>query len=201
MTVTLKSSERAKLSHMLLSLSEAGAGGDRIRVVSYDPRWSSLFEAEAVRLRDALGDVAVRIEHIGSTAVPGLAAKPVIDIQISVSALEPEAPYVDPLEELGYGNWRDVHEPDHRFCRDHPRRHHIHLVVAGGVPEPDRPLLRDYLSSNYEVRQDYAELKMAAARKFGHDRERYASAKDEFIAAALRAARDWASGTGWALRA
>jgi len=182
-------------------LSEVGAGGDPVVVVPYDPRWPSLFEAEAVRLGLALGEVASRIEHVGSTAVPGLAAKPVIDIQISVQALEPPKPYASPLEGLGYGNWRDIHEPDHRFCRDEPRRHHIHLMVAGGATESDRPLFRDYLTTNSEVRRSYAELKVAVARAFGHDRDRYTSAKDEFITTALRAARAWARDTGWTLGA
>lgn len=187
------------LAGMMSELSEAGAGGDPVAVVSYDPRWPVLFEAESARLGPALGEIAVRIEHIGSTAVRGLAAKPVIDIQISVPALEPAKPYSGPLEDLGYGNWRDVHEPHHRFCRDEPRRHHIHLVVAGGAIEADRPLFRDFLAVNPDVRRTYAELKTAAARAFGHDRDRYTSAKDEFIASALRAARGWAKENGWHL--
>ncbi len=77
-------------------LSEAGAGGDPIAIVPYDPRWPDLFDTEAVRLSLALGETAVRIEHIGSTAVRGLAAKPVIDIQISVPALEPATPFASP---------------------------------------------------------------------------------------------------------
>ena len=180
-------------------LRESSAGDDVVAVVSYDPRWPAIFEAEAARLGHALGETAVRIEHVGSTAVPGLAAKPVIDIQISVPALEPAKAYSGPLEGLGYGNWRDVHEPDHRFCRDDPRRHHIHLVVAGGTTESDRPLFRDYLTVNSEVRRAYAELKVASARAFGHDRELYTSAKEEFIESALLAAREWARDTGWTM--
>lgn len=187
------------LEGMMSDLSEAGPGGDPVAVVPYDPRWPVLFEAEAVRLGHALGEIAVRIEHIGSTAVRGLAAKPVIDIQISVTALEPATTYSGPLEDLGYGNWRDVHDPDHRFCRDDPRRHHIHLVVAGGTVETDRPLFCAYLAENPEVRRSYAQLKVAAARAFGLDRDRYASAKDEFIILVLGSARSWAKETGWHL--
>jgi len=180
-------------------LRESSAGDDVVAVVSYDPRWPALFGAEAARLGHALGETAVRIEHVGSTAVQGLAAKPVIDIQISVPALEPATPYAEPLEGLGYGNWRDVHEPDHRFCRDEPRRHHVHLVVAGSAVESGRPLFRDYLAVNAEVRRAYAELKVASARAFGHDRDRYTSAKKGFIESTLRAARAWAKDTGWTL--
>jgi GrpB-like predicted nucleotidyltransferase (UPF0157 family) len=183
----------------MCDLSEASAGGDPIAVVPYDARWPALFDAEAVRLADLLGETAVRIEHIGSTAVRGLAAKPVIDIQISVPALDPATPYADPLEGLGYGSWRDVHEPDHRFCRDEPRRHHIHLVVAGGAIERDRPLFRDYLIANPRITEDYAVLKIRAAATHGHDRDAYTLSKSEFIETALREARVWARERHWRL--
>ena len=183
----------------MTDMSEAGAGGDPIAVFPYDPRWPELFDTEAVRLSRVLGETAVRIEHIGSTAVRGLAAKPVIDIQISVPALEPATPYAGPLEVLGYGNWRDVHDPEHRFCRDEPRRHHVHLVVAGSAVESGRPLFRDYLAVNPDVRRAYAELKVASARTFGHDRDRYTSAKEEFIESALLQARAWARDTEWTM--
>ena len=184
---------------MPLSPSEAGAGGDRITVVPYDPRWPSLFDAEADRLGHTLGEIAMRIEHIGSTAVPGLAAKPVIDIQISVEALEPPSLYAGPLESIGYGNWRDVHEPDHRFCRDEPRRNHVHLVVDGGDLEALRPLFRDYLAAHPQVAREYGDLKVAAAATHGHDRDAYTLSKSEFIEGALRKARVWAAETGWKL--
>jgi GrpB-like predicted nucleotidyltransferase (UPF0157 family) len=167
--------------------------------VPYDPRWPKLFSVEAARLGDALGETAARIEHIGSTAVPGLAAKPVIDIQISVPALEPATPYAGALEGLGYGNWRDVHEPDHRFCRDEPRRHHVHLVLAGGVLEPLRPLFRDYLVAQPQVAREYGELKVKAATTHGHDRDTYTLSKSGFIEGALTKARAWAAETGWRL--
>jgi len=180
-------------------MSEAGAGGDPIAVVPYDPRWPELFDTEAVRLSRALGETAVRIEHIGSTAVRGLAAKPVIDIQISVPALEPATPYAGPLEVLGYGNWRDVHDPEHRFCRDEPRRHHVHLLIAGSAAESDRLLFRDFLKAHPEVRRSYAEFKTGAAQAFGHDRDRYSDAKNEFIGPVMDAARAWARDTEWTM--
>jgi GrpB-like predicted nucleotidyltransferase (UPF0157 family) len=180
-------------------LRESSAGDDVVAVVPYDPRWPALFGAEAARLGHALGETAVRIEHVGSTAVRDLAAKPVIDIQISVPALEPPEPYAAPLKELGYGNWRDVHEPDHRFCRDDPRRHHLHLVIAGSAMESDRLLFRDFLAEHREVRRSYAEIKAAAALAFGHDRDRYSDAKNEFIGPVMDAARAWARATDWDL--
>ena len=104
-------------------------------IVDYDPLWPLDFEAERRRIAAALGDLAVRIEHNGSTAVPGLAAKPIIDIQVSVPSLQPLAPFVDTLGSLGY-----VHVPhaDDSFCpffhrpAAWPHTHHVHLVRAGG---------------------------------------------------------------------
>ena len=92
-----------------------------------------------------------------------------------------------------------MHEPGHRFCRDDPRRHHIHLVVVGGATESDRPLFRDYLTVNSEVRRSYAELKIAAARLVGHDRDRYASAKEEFIESTLTCGARGRDDTGWTM--
>src|SRR5262245_58030205 len=88
-------------------------GYGQLEVVAYDPRWPAEFEAEAARLRSALGSLAVRIDHNGSTAVPGLSAKPVIDIQISVAALQPMHPYAEALVALGYVH---VPDPDDSFC-------------------------------------------------------------------------------------
>src|SRR5262245_41843294 len=107
-----------------------------LEVVPYDPRWVEEFEAERERIARALGPLARRIDHHGSTSVSGLAAKPVIDIQVSVDALQPMAAYAEPLATLGY-----LHAPDaddavcpffHRPA-DWPHSHHIHVVERGGI--------------------------------------------------------------------
>ena len=106
---------------------------NRIEVVPYDPGWPAAFEQEALRLRTALGTLALRVDHNGSTSIPGLAAKPVIDIQVSVASLQPLAEYGDRLESIGY-----VHVPheDDSFCpffhrpRGWPHSHHVHVVRA-----------------------------------------------------------------------
>jgi GrpB-like predicted nucleotidyltransferase (UPF0157 family) len=85
-----------------------------IKLLPYDPSWLSLFEAEAARLREAMGSLALRIDHVGSTAVPGLAAKPVIDIQISVASLAGMSLYSEALSQLGYS-----HVPLGPFARGH----------------------------------------------------------------------------------
>src|SRR5262245_33351793 len=107
-----------------------------LEIVPYDPGWVRQFEEERARLQATLGEVALRIEHHGSTSVPGLAAKPVIDIQVSVQHLQPLARYAVLLAELGYIH---VPHPDdafapffHRPAR-WPHTHHIHVVAAGGA--------------------------------------------------------------------
>src|SRR5947209_13255704 len=107
-------------------------------VVPYDSAWPAAFERERERLRPALGPLALRIEHNGSTAVPGLAAKPIIDIQVSVARLRPMAAYAAPLETIGYTH---VPHPDDAFCPffhrpgGWPHTHHVHVVESGGEEE------------------------------------------------------------------
>jgi GrpB-like predicted nucleotidyltransferase (UPF0157 family) len=161
-------------------------------VVPYDPAWPGEFERERARIAAALGATAIRIEHNGSTAVPGLAAKPVIDIQISVARLQPLDAYARALAAVGY-----VHVPhaDDSFCpffhrpAQWPHTHHVHVVEAGGEEERRTLDFRDYLRAHPDAARDYAALKEQLARKFSGDdvasREGYAAAKSAFITAIL----------------
>ncbi|HET6197494.1 MAG TPA: GrpB family protein, partial [Acetobacteraceae bacterium] len=169
-----------------------------LRVVDYDPAWATAFAIERERLAGALAALAVRIDHHGSTAVPGLAAKPVIDIQVSVAALQPLEVLVGRLAPLGY-----IHVPhaDDQVCpflhrpAEWPHTHHVHMVAAGGAEERRTLAFRDYLRAEPDVAREYAELKRRlAARHDGtsfESREAYAAAKTEFVtritAAALAA--------------
>lgn len=128
--------------------------------MSYDPEWPALFRALAEPMRLALGDVAERIDHIGSTAVPGLAAKPIIDIQISARAFEPLAAFRDPLVALGYVFHADNLERTKRYFREAPgtRRTHIHVRRAGSRHEQFALLLRDYLRAHPADAARYAEV-------------------------------------------
>jgi GrpB-like predicted nucleotidyltransferase (UPF0157 family) len=166
-----------------------------VEVVLYDPRWPAAFEAEAERIRSVLGTLALRIDHNGSTSVPGLAAKPVIDIQVSVAELVPLDRYGLPLVSIGY-----VHVPhaDDSFCpffhrpRAWPHSHHIHVVRAGD-PEERRTLgFRDYLREHPDTAAEYAQLKRALAPQFSAvthaARQAYADAKTEFIERVIAAA-------------
>lgn len=154
-----------------------------------------MFAAERERLAAALGSLARRIDHNGSTSVPGLAAKPIIDIQISVAALTPLAPLIDPLAPLGY-----VHmpHPDDAFCpflhrpAAWPHTHHVHFVEAGGREERRTLAFRDYLRAHPDAAREYERLKreLAALTDAGDrsSREAYATAKTAFIERVLRLA-------------
>ena len=143
---------------------------------------------EAVRLRNALGSLALRIDHTGSTSVPGLAAKPIIDIQVSVAALQPIAAYAAPLRAIGY-----VHlpHPDDSFCpffhrpSHWPHTHHVHVVQSGGAEERRTLAFRDYLREHGDAVREYEQLKRNVARQIKpsdrESREAYARAKTDFI--------------------
>jgi GrpB-like predicted nucleotidyltransferase (UPF0157 family)/GNAT superfamily N-acetyltransferase len=166
-------------------------------IVPYHPAWPSAFQAEADRLRDVLGPLALRIDHHGSTAVPGLAAKPIIDIQVSVVSLLPLSVYRDRLEAAGY-----VHVPsedDARcpfFHRPHewPHTHHVHVVEAGGNEERRTLVFRDYLRDHPVAVRRYEALKHSLAERFGgadaESRESYARAKSEFVEEILALAEE-----------
>jgi len=158
-------------------------------IAAYDPRWPHEFDAERARIGHGLGALALRIDHNGSTAVPGLAAKPIIDIQISVARLDSIATYAERLAPLGY-----VHMPhgDDAVCpffhrpAQWPHTHHVHLVEAGGDEERRTLAFRDYLREHEPVAREYETLKRALAGEFSESdassREAYANAKRDFIA-------------------
>ena len=132
-----------------MALETGAISEQRFALVPYDSGWPILFEHERERLQAVLGALARRIEHNGSTSVPGLAAKPVIDIQISVSQLGPIDRYRTPLQSLGYCH---VAHEDDAFCpffhrpKHWPHTYHIHVVEAGGEEETRTLAFRDYLS-------------------------------------------------------
>jgi len=160
---------------------------ETIEIVPYDPEWPSAFAAERDRIATALSGLALRIDHNGSTSVPGLAAKPIIDIQVSVRELQPIETYAMPLTELGYFH---VPHPDDSFCpffhkpKEWPHTHHVHVVQSGGDEEQRTLAFRDYLREHSAVAREYEDLKRALASQHSGDfpsREAYAEAKTEFI--------------------
>lgn len=154
----------------------------KIVIVEYDPRWPVLYEEERVRVAAVLGDVVERIDHIGSTSVPGLAAKPIIDILVTVARLGPPDAYIEQLGSLGYTFFPVLgNAARHAFGKGSPHTHHIHVVQHGGE-EHVRPLaFRDYLRAHPEVARQYDGLKRALADRFHNDRRAYSEAKTDFI--------------------
>jgi GrpB-like predicted nucleotidyltransferase (UPF0157 family) len=170
-----------------------------VEIVDYQTAWAATFADLGGALRDALGDVAVRIDHIGSTAVPGLAAKPVIDIQISVRWLEPVDGFREPLQQLGYGYRADNPERTKRYFREPQghRRTHIHVRKLGSFSQQVPLLFRDYLRSHPPAAAEYAAVKRRCAERFRHDRAGYVEAKDTFVWEIIRHADSWAQRIGW----
>jgi len=168
-----------------------------VRIVPYDPAWPSLFAEIAARLRQALGDIALRIDHVGSTAVPGLMAKPVIDIQVSVADFEPEDSYRRPLEDLGYAFTPTSPDLTKRYFKGRGPEVHIHVRLAGSWSEQLSLLFRGYLRAHPEEAAGYAEVKTNLAAEYGEDRLGYTEAKGPSIWEILRRAHEWSMATGW----
>ena len=152
----------------------------------HDPEWPKRFESEAERLRAALGEAAVRIEHVGSTAVEGLAAKPTIDIQVSVPSMTPRSRYLEPLTALGYrwalDPWTDEHE---FFSRDEngSRTFHVHVCPEGSEWERRHLAFRDWLREHPGDAAAYERLKRELAQAHPRDTYSYADAKSSFVRA------------------
>jgi GrpB-like predicted nucleotidyltransferase (UPF0157 family) len=170
-----------------------------VEIVDYDPAWPQRFAEEAARLRALLPPQLLgRIEHIGSTAVPGLAAKPIVDVAVEVADLESVRRTVAPiLEREGYAFlWRPSSRgaPDIDYAwfirRDAAgrRTHHVHMLPPGS-PYWDRLTFRDHLRAHPEAAAAYGALKRQAAAEHPHDRRAYARAKTRFIRDVLRRAR------------
>ncbi len=159
-------------------------------LVPYDPQWPALFEAEAERIERAAAGLALRLEHIGSTAIPGLAAKPIIDILAGRPPKSALDPYVSLFRQLGYEHRGTNGIPGrHFFRRGEPRSHNVHLVSWSSAFWSDHLLFRDYLRANLAVAREYETLKYDLAVTLGDDRGRYTDARSPFIRKVLRDAR------------
>ncbi len=170
----------------------SAARGEPVEIAAYDDGWPQQYERWRRLLSDQLGDEAVRIEHVGSTAVPGLAAKPVIDIQVSVSYLENEAGYVRAVEAVGVELQSREHARRYfRPPRGRPRTVQVHVCSGGGEWEREHLLFRDYLRARDDVRDAYAKLKREIAQRWRSDRLAYTAEKTAFILDALDAADEW----------
>jgi GrpB-like predicted nucleotidyltransferase (UPF0157 family) len=155
-----------------------------VEIAPYDPTWPLRFEEESIVLRRALMPwLAGPIEHIGSTAIPGLGAKPVIDIMAAVQTLDASRPAIPAATALGYCYSPYRRDEEHWFCKPSfaCRTHHLHLIPIG-APQWIRPLaFRDYLRAHSDVAAEYEALKRRLAAEHRLDREAYTEAKRPFI--------------------
>jgi GrpB-like predicted nucleotidyltransferase (UPF0157 family) len=171
---------------------------DEIEIVDYDPNWQRLFEEERERLAAVLpADGVCAIEHAGSTAIPGLAAKPIIDIFVAVPSIErARATLVEPVERIGYVYWAENPKLDRMFfVKGMPpygarRTHHVHVSEPTSDAWQCPLLFRDYLRSHPDEAERYLRLKLDLASRYRHDREGYTNAKDAFVEVIVRLARD-----------
>jgi GrpB-like predicted nucleotidyltransferase (UPF0157 family) len=175
--------------------SLAGRGGSQdpgpVTITDYDPAWPVMYEAERRRIVEAIGPWLVDIQHVGSTSVPGLAAKPVIDIMPGVRSLADDRHFIGPMESIGY-SYVPVYEddiPDRRyFRRGEPRLFHVHVTEAGGDFWNKHLAFRDYLRTHPDTADEYASLKRRLAAEHGADRLGYVNGKSDFIEDIVRQA-------------
>ncbi|HEX5930010.1 MAG TPA: bifunctional GNAT family N-acetyltransferase/GrpB family protein [Solirubrobacterales bacterium] len=160
-----------------------------IHLAPYDPDWPVAFERERNLLAATIGAwVPGGIHHVGSTAVPGLEAKPILDILVGVADLEGSRACFEPLADLEYLYASYRSSEMHWFCKPHPSRrtHHLHLVPSDSPRYVAELSFRDRLRADAGLAQDYLALKRDLADRFPHDREAYTDAKSDFISRALR---------------
>jgi GrpB-like predicted nucleotidyltransferase (UPF0157 family) len=157
-------------------------------VIPYDSSWPVLYRAERDRLDVAMEShgLSLQIEHIGSTSVPGLAAKPVLDIMIGHGECDPLARAIGALANSGYVHRGPQGIPEREFFRlGNPRRMHVHLTLAGGMFWNDQLAFRDHLRGNVRAREEYARLKYELAARFPTDREAYIEGKGAWVQSIL----------------
>jgi GrpB-like predicted nucleotidyltransferase (UPF0157 family) len=164
-------------------------------VVPYDPKWPSHFTLERSRVETVLGSWAQAIEHVGSTAVPGLDAKPVIDLMVRVRDVRNADRCIRPLEGIGYSYWAENPNPDRALfvkfvdAGRTSRTHNLHVVEISGDLWNDRLVFRDYLRAHPETAREYAQLKHDLADRFRNDREAYTEAKTGFVSTVVERAK------------
>lgn len=151
-----------------------------IVMAEHDPQWAEQYEVERDRIVGALGSGALRIDHIGSTSVPGLGAKPIIDIDLSVADPDDEAAYVPALEAAGYV--LRVREPGHRMLRTSARDVHVHVCAIGSEWERRHLMFRDWLRARPDDRVLYESVKRELSTHEWADMNDYADAKSDVIA-------------------
>lgn len=168
-----------------------GLAPGTVTLTDYDPRWPEYFRVEADRLRAGLGTLVKDVAHVGSTSVPGMIAKPLIDVMVGLNTLADIAAAIPIMQSLGYEYKGEFGVPDrHFFVLGDPTTHHVHMVFHGGPFWRLNCLFRDHLRDNPGEARAYETLKRELAAKFANNRESYTKGKDSFI-------RSMLSRAGW----
>ena len=168
----------------MLTLEPLGLRSGEVVVIPYDTRWPGLFETAALELQEALGPSGLAVHHVGSTSIPGLCSKPILDILVSIADLNAGLKLVPVLESLGYEFRPDEEIPDRHYFRRRigtVRTHHLSLAEPGSLHHRATLAFRDALRRDARLATTYAELKLILARAFPLDRPAYLDGKSEFI--------------------
>lgn len=165
-----------------------------IEVVPYNKHWPSLFESESNLVKPIFGDNFKAIYHVGSTSVPGLSAKPTIDILLDVNNVEQIDQHNSEMQNLGYEAWGEYKIPGRRFFvkGDEKRTHHIHAFETGSEHIHRHIVFRDYLIAHPGVAKEYEALKLDLAKRFKHNRRAYVMAKTDYVLETEAKALEWA---------
>ena len=158
--------------------------------------WSQAFAVEAENIGNAMGDVAINVYHVGSTAVPGMQSKPIVDILVTVRDIASLTSYRVPLERIGYAFSYDSEFPDFHFFgnpQERPRRYHIHVCQEDSVHERRHLAVRDYLRTYSKEAAKYGSIKGRIAREFPGDRQRYMEEKSPYVENLEQRALAWPS--------
>jgi GrpB-like predicted nucleotidyltransferase (UPF0157 family) len=168
-----------------------GLQSGQLQLSPYEPNWPRLFLAEKEQLCASLQNHILDIQHIGSTSIPGMTAKPILDIGVAVSNFEEAIQCVPLLEQIGYKyKGENGIARRHYFVKGNPRTHHLHMLEVTSEEWKSHLLFRDYLCDNAEVAQAYASLKQTLAMRFTNDRAAYQAGKEHFIRSVLEQANE-----------
>lgn len=174
-------------------MSSLGLQRGTVRLEEYNPEWADMFEQEKKLLRETFGDRIIAIEHIGSTAIPAIPAKPIIDINVAITSLNDIGEFITKLQELGYEYIPERRFSDRQFFPKGPsekRTHHLNLVeINSATGWKNQLLFRDYLRTHPAVRDEYAALKRELAEKYADNRDEYTERKGNFVMRIIEEAR------------
>jgi len=169
-----------------------GLKNEKVGLLAYNPAWEKLYKEEEKLIIPIVEKYGVYVEHIGSTAIPGSKAKPIIDIAIGVRNLKDAERFVKPLKQFGYECKHDASiEKRYFFTKGNKTHttHHLHVIKFNSRLWNDQIIFRDYLRKHKDVVKKYSELKEELAGKYKNDRKKYVAGKDKFIKSAIKEAK------------